>query len=93
MIDIAESRDELGKFLKSEECKSILESEGANSKNDKLKELLPYGFGIHHAGLHRIDRTTVEYLFGDKRLNILICTATLAWGVNLPARTVIIKGT
>jgi pre-mRNA-splicing helicase BRR2 len=32
-------------------------------------------------------------LFADRHLNILVSTATLAWGVNLPAHTVIIKGT
>lgn len=35
----------------------------------------------------------VEQLFADRHLNILVSTATLAWGVNLPAHTVIIKGT
>ena len=35
----------------------------------------------------------VEDLFADKHIQVLVSTATLAWGVNLPARTVIIKGT
>ena len=35
----------------------------------------------------------VEDLFADKHIQVLVSTATLAWGVNLPAHTVIIKGT
>lgn len=62
-------------------------------KNNDLKELLPYGFAIHHAGLHRLDRNLVEDLFADKHIQVLVSTSTLAWGVNLPAHTVIIKGT
>ncbi|KAH9902242.1 Sec63 Brl domain-containing protein [Xylariomycetidae sp. FL2044] len=58
-----------------------------------LKDLLPYGFGIHHAGMNRVDRDEVEGLFADGLIQVLVCTATLAWGVNLPAHTVIIKGT
>ena len=27
------------------------------------------------------------------RVQVLVCTATLAWGVNLPAHMVVIKGT
>ena len=34
-----------------------------------------------------------ERLFAIGATKILVCTATLAWGVNLPAHTVIIKGT
>jgi pre-mRNA-splicing helicase BRR2 len=35
----------------------------------------------------------VEQLFAAGHLQVLVSTATLAWGVNLPAHTVIIKGT
>ena len=62
-------------------------------QNHELKDLLPYGFAIHHAGMTRVDRTLVEELFADKHIQVLVSTATLAWGVNLPAHTVIIKGT
>uniref|UniRef100_A0A8U8BTQ9 Activating signal cointegrator 1 complex subunit 3 n=1 Tax=Geospiza parvula TaxID=87175 RepID=A0A8U8BTQ9_GEOPR len=62
-------------------------------QNLELKDLLPYGFAIHHAGMTRVDRTLVEDLFDDKHIQVLVSTATLAWGVNLPAHTVIIKGT
>jgi len=41
----------------------------------------------------REDRGTVEDLSADGSVQVLVCTATLAWGVNLPAHTVIIKGT
>ena len=35
----------------------------------------------------------MERLFADGVLKVLCCTATLAWGVNLPAAAVVIKGT
>lgn len=43
--------------------------------------------------MSRADRTLVEDLFSDGHVQVLVSTATLAWGVNLPAHTVIIKGT
>jgi len=62
-------------------------------KGRELRELLPKGIGIHHAGMARSDRNLMERLFGSGVLKVLCCTATLAWGVNLPAAAVIIKGT
>lgn len=64
-----------------------------NSKGRELREIVPKGFGIHHAGMPRSDRNRVERLFAQGHINVLCCTATLAWGVNLPAAAVIIKGT
>ena len=64
-----------------------------NTKGRELRELVPKGFGTHHAGMPRSDRNRVEQLFAQGHINVLCCTATLAWGVNLPAAAVIIKGT
>uniref|UniRef100_A0A8C1HQS5 Activating signal cointegrator 1 complex subunit 3 n=1 Tax=Cyprinus carpio carpio TaxID=630221 RepID=A0A8C1HQS5_CYPCA len=68
-------------------------TEVLRTENLELKDLLPYSFAIHHAGMTRVDRTLVEDLFADRHIQVLVSTATLAWGVNLPAHTVIIKGT
>ncbi|KAI1335443.1 Sec63 Brl domain-containing protein [Xylariaceae sp. FL0016] len=62
-------------------------------KARELRDLLPKGLGIHHAGMTRSDRNLMERLFAEGVLKVLCCTATLAWGVNLPAAAVVIKGT
>eukprot|EP01132_Coremiostelium_polycephalum_P004723 gene4723-5897_t len=62
-------------------------------KDANLKHTLSFGIGMHHAGLNDNDRSIVEKLFGENKIQILISTSTLAWGVNLPAHLVIIKGT
>nr|CAH0109762.1 unnamed protein product [Daphnia galeata] len=63
------------------------------SRNRHLVDLFKDGFAIHHAGMLRSDRNLVEKMFADGMARVLVCTATLAWGVNLPAHAVIIKGT
>ncbi|KAJ3020927.1 UNVERIFIED_CONTAM: activating signal cointegrator 1 complex subunit [Siphonaria sp. JEL0065] len=67
--------------------------EMGKSRNKELKELFGAGFGIHHAGMLRSDRNMVEKFFEKGYMRVLCCTATLAWGVNLPAYAVLIKGT
>lgn len=92
--DTALANDTLGRFLKEDSAsREILQKENEVVKSTDLKDLLPYGFAIHHAGMARADRTLVEDLFADGHIQVLVSTATLAWGVNLPAHTVIIKGT
>ncbi|PAV84248.1 hypothetical protein WR25_16564 isoform D [Diploscapter pachys] len=92
--DACLEKDTLSAFMREGSASTeILRTEAENVKNFDLKDLLPYGFAIHHAGMNRVDRTLVEDLFADKHIQVLFSTATLAWGVNLPAHTVIIKGT
>ena len=63
------------------------------SRNKELRQHFHNGMGIHHAGMLRHDRKLSEQMFNDGAIKVLCCTATLAWGINLPAHTVVIKGT
>ncbi|EXJ80853.1 hypothetical protein A1O3_07139 [Capronia epimyces CBS 606.96] len=63
------------------------------TRGRELRDIVPKGFGCHNAGMARTDRNFVERIFSDGAIRVLCCTATLAWGVNLPAAAVIIKGT
>ncbi|XP_076671425.1 activating signal cointegrator 1 complex subunit obelus [Andrena cerasifolii] len=65
----------------------------AKSRNKHLGELFNSGLSVHHAGLLRSERNVVEKYFSEKLIKVLVCTSTLAWGVNLPAHAVIIRGT
>ena len=62
-------------------------SEGAGPK---LKQILMRGVGVHHAGILPRYRRIVEELFQRKLLAFCVCTETLAAGINLPARSVIL---
>uniref|UniRef100_H3G6V1 Uncharacterized protein n=1 Tax=Phytophthora ramorum TaxID=164328 RepID=H3G6V1_PHYRM len=93
--DLFVENDTLARLIRPNSASSevLLQEAEKIERNDDLKDLLPYGFGIHHAGMKRQDRTLVENAFADGHLKVLVSTSTLAWGVNLPAHTVIIKGT
>lgn len=92
--DAALANDTLSRFLKEDSVsREILQTESGHVRSNDLKDLLPYGFAIHNAGMARTDRELVEILFGQGDIQVLVFTATLAWGVNLLAHTVIIKGT
>ncbi|HYH67828.1 MAG TPA: DEAD/DEAH box helicase, partial [Urbifossiella sp.] len=57
----------------------------------KLKQMLRRGVGVHHAGLLPKYRRVVEDLFEKKLLSVALCTETLAAGINLPARSVVLS--
>ncbi|MBC7076775.1 MAG: hypothetical protein H5T92_00460 [Synergistales bacterium] len=58
---------------------------------EDLLELLAGGVAYHHAGLSRDARACVEEAFRNRHLKVISCTPTLAAGVNLPARLVVVK--
>lgn len=63
------------------------------ARHGDLREFAPAGITVHHAGMCRSDRALAENMFARGAVKVLCCTATLAWGVNLPAHAVICKGT
>lgn len=63
-------------------------SEGAGPK---LRQMLIRGVGVHHAGVLPKHKHLVEQLFNEKLVPIVACTETLAAGINLPARSVVIS--
>lgn len=71
----------------------VIQSELPTVSSKDLAGLLQHGLATHHAGMTRNDRQLVEALFEAGHVKVLVSTATLAWGVNLPAHSVIIKGT
>lgn len=56
----------------------------------KLKQMLHRGVGVHHAGVLPKYKRVVEDLFEQKLLAVCVCTETLAAGINLPARSVLL---
>jgi len=68
-------------------------NDAADLSNDTLRQSVLDGVGFHHAGLSRADKNRVEQWFKEGKIQLLFSTSTLAWGVNLPARCVVIRDT
>jgi ATP-dependent DNA helicase len=59
----------------------------------RLSTMLPHGVAFHNASLTNPERRVVEQAFKERRLKLLVATPTLAAGINLPARRVIVRDT
>ena len=55
------------------------------------KNGLMRGIAAHHAGMLPLMKETVEHLFSEGLVKMVYATETLALGINMPARTVVIE--
>jgi helicase len=72
-------------------AKRIAGRESVPDVSKVLARLMIAGTAFHHAGLNNQERTIVEDCFRNDLLKVIVATPTLAAGVNLPARRVIIR--
>ena len=90
---MAIEKEQITQFVRADATTpEILEQEAQSVRDPNLRDLLPFGIVIHRADMRHEDRAFAEDLFADGVIQVLVCTGTLAWGVNLPAHTIIIKG-
>ncbi|MFB6280653.1 MAG: DEAD/DEAH box helicase [Haloferacaceae archaeon] len=78
-------------FAGAPEAADAVEDAGSSRTARALAEGLRDGVAFHHAGLRSAQRRVVEAAFRDRRLGVVCATPTLAAGVNVPARRVIVR--
>ena len=82
-----------GRALTSEET-AVIEGDGdATSMGRKLSSCIAAGMAFHNAGLTSRQRSYVEENFRSGNIKCIVATPTLAAGINLPARRVIVRDT
>ncbi len=88
---IKHTMKEATKELLEKEAHKIEEAGEKTQISDELAAMVRCGVAYHHAGLSGAQRKIIEDAFKERKIKVLTATPTLAWGVNLPARTVIIQ--
>ena len=89
-------RPVVSRLLKTEES-TLLSADAAGDVEErsgldaKVERCVRSGVAFHHAGLTNAQRQRIEKAFKQGVLKAIVATPTLAAGVNLPARRVIVR--
>ncbi|WP_158864194.1 DEAD/DEAH box helicase [Leifsonia sp. AG29] len=86
----AREREEI-RALVEERCRTLLDEDLAVLGYWEWLEGLERGVAAHHAGLLPAFKEVVEELFRRKLVKVVFATETLALGINMPARTVVLE--
>ena len=76
--------------LSSKEIEEIIEDHKYRKIDKIFFEAWKRGIGVHHANFHTKYRGSTEYLFRRQHIQIVFATETLALGINMPCRTVVL---
>jgi helicase len=88
---IKNAMEKANRELLEKEAYKIEEAGEKTQISDELADMIRCGVAYHHAGLSGAQRKIIEDGFKERKLKVLTATPTLAWGVNLPARMVVIQ--
>ncbi|MCB9896476.1 MAG: DEAD/DEAH box helicase [Planctomycetes bacterium] len=81
----------ISKETQAEITRQLADEDMSQGIGPKLQQMLIRGAGVHHAGILPRYKHLVERLFTERLVPFVACTETLAAGINLPARSVVLK--
>ncbi len=86
----ADEREEIRRIV-DERCRTLRDEDLAVLGYWEWTEGLQRGVAPHHAGLLPAFKEVVEELYQKKLVKVVFATETLALGINMPARTVVLE--
>jgi ATP-dependent RNA helicase HelY len=89
-LTTADERSQIREIV-DERCRTLLDEDLAVLGYWEWLEGLERGVAAHHAGLLPAFKEVVEELFQRKLVKVVFATETLALGINMPARTVVLE--
>lgn len=90
-LTTSQERAQIEDYIETEVKKKISQADYGVLDFARWKDALNRGFAAHHAGFIPVFKEAVEYLFERGIIKVVFATETLALGVNMPARSVVIE--